>query len=138
MLTTSLPTAPLESWRATLSSAWTTVVLAMLLRDVHELLRPGFVAEVMTGTVNGVVLTEGFLLIAGVVVVVPVLMVLASRVLSERATRWATLVVAPLVALGIVASGLGDSDDVLFAAVEIGVLAFAAWTAWRGPSAAGV
>ena len=135
MLTTSLPTAPLESWRATLSSAWTTVVLAMLLRDVHELLRPGFVAEVMTGTVNGVVLTEGFLLIAGVVVVVPVLMVLASRVLSERATRWATLVVAPLVALGIVASGLGDSDDVLFAAVEIGVLAFAAWTAWRGPRA---
>lgn len=119
-------------WRAMLSAAWVTVVLTMLLRDVHELFRPGLIDELRAGVVGGVEMTEELLLGAALVVEIPVLMVLLAWVLGVRAYRRATLAVAPLVALGVVTTVVGDLDDVFFAMVEVAVLAFAVWSAWSG------
>lgn len=126
--------ASTESHKGLLSATWTFVVLNMLLRDVHELFRPGLLAEMMTGTVNGIAMTEGFLLGAAVAVELPVLMVLLPWVLSPHLYRRATFVVAPLVAAATLATAVGDLDDAFFAAVEGAALAFAVWTVWKGPS----
>ena len=120
--------------RGALSSAWTFVVLNMLLRDVHELFRPGLLAEMMTGTVNGIEMTEGFLLGAAAVVEIPVLMVVLAWVLSARLYRRLTLALVPLVVAATLVTAVGDLDDAFFAAVEVAALAFAAWTAWRWPA----
>src|SRR5215216_2702946 len=49
--------------KALLSTIWIFVLFNIAFRDIHEILRPGFLEEVMTGTINGVQMTEGFLLL---------------------------------------------------------------------------
>lgn len=44
--------------KAKLSAAWVFVLLNVIFRDLHELFRPGMLAEMTTGTVNGVQMTE--------------------------------------------------------------------------------
>ncbi len=45
--------------RLKLSSLWVFVFLNMIFRDLHELGRPGFLEEVMSGVVGGVQVTDG-------------------------------------------------------------------------------
>jgi len=53
---------------------WTFVFLNMIFRDLHELGRPGLLQEMITGVVNGVQITDGLLLIGGVMIEIPLLM----------------------------------------------------------------
>jgi len=78
--------------KAKLSISWIFVLLNVIFRDIHELFRPGLLAEMMTGTVNGVQMTEGTLLVAGIMLEIPIAMVLLSRVLPYRINRWANLI----------------------------------------------
>ena len=68
--------------KATLSAAWIFMLLNVIFRDLHELFRPGMLAEMMTGTVNGIGMTEQTLLLAGIALEIPIGMVILSRVLS--------------------------------------------------------
>jgi hypothetical protein len=76
-------------------------------------------AEMMTGTVNGVRMTEQTLLLAGIVLEIPIAMVILSRVLSARVSRWANIAAAaiaiPLFLLGRPA----DLDDMFFTGIEV-------------------
>jgi len=87
--------------KAKLSISWIFVLLNVIFRDIHELFRPGLLAEMMTGTVNGVQMTEGILLVAGIVLEIPIAMVLLSRVLPYRINRWANLI-AGVIAIPLV------------------------------------
>jgi len=48
--------------RAKLSALWIYVFLNMIFRDLHELGRPGFLKEMMTGVVGGIRVTDGLML----------------------------------------------------------------------------
>ena len=84
-----------------LSTLWIFVLLNTLFRDIHELFRSGMLEEMMTGTVNGVQVTEGFLLLGAIVVEIPIAMVLLSRVLKYRVNRW-TNFIASILTIAIV------------------------------------
>lgn len=123
--------------KSVLSTAWIFVLLNVIFRDLHELFRPGMLEEMLSGTVNGVTVTDQVLLLGGVMLQLPLAMVLLSRVLPDRASRWAN-VVAALAAIAIVlvptlVTSTPDPDDWLFAAAEFVGLVFIighAWT-WR-------
>lgn len=78
--------------KAKLSTLWIFVLFNIVFRDIHELFRPGFLEEIMTGTVNGVQLTEERLLVAGIMMEIPIVMVVLSRVLKYRINRWANII----------------------------------------------
>jgi hypothetical protein len=117
-----------------LSTLWTVVMLNIIIRDIHEILRPGFLQEVMTGSVDGNQLTEGLLLAGGVGMALQIAMILLSRVLPFNVNRRANLL-AGTIAIGAVAfvtaTGAPDLDDLFFAAVEVAALLAVVWTAWR-------
>jgi hypothetical protein len=123
--------------KSVLSTAWIFVLLNVIFRDLHELFRPGMLQEMLSGTVNGVTVTDQVLLLGGIMLQLPLAMVLLSRVLPDRASRWAN-VVAALAAVAIVlvptlVASTPDPDDLLFAAVAFVGLLFiigSAWT-WR-------
>jgi hypothetical protein len=48
-----------------------------IFRDIHEFIEPGFIEQVMTGTFNGIQITEQLLLFGGFVAEVPISMVLS-------------------------------------------------------------
>lgn len=123
--------------KALLSTLWIFILLNMIFRDIHELGRPGMLEEIMSGVVNGVQVTEGLMLLGGVMIEITILMVILSRVLTYRFNRWANIIVGALTAGFILTNGRNDLDDFFFATVEIVALAVIVWLAWRWRQPAG-
>jgi hypothetical protein len=77
-----------------LSTLWITASLSYLYCDVISLMSPELLKQYLQGTVNGMAFTPGFLLGAAILISIPILMVLLSRVLNYRANRWANITAA--------------------------------------------
>jgi Family of unknown function (DUF6326) len=120
--------------KAMLSTVWIFVLLNTLFRDIHELFRPGMLEQMMTGTVNGVQVTEVFLLLSAIVVGIPIAMVLLSRVLTYRVNRWANIIAGILTIAVVLANGVRDLDDMFFATIGVVALALIIWYAWKWPN----
>ena len=74
-----------------LSTLWITASLSYLYCDVMSLMDPQLLSQYLEGNVNGLAFTPGFLLAAAILISIPILMVLLSRVLPYRANRWANI-----------------------------------------------
>ncbi|AFY55373.1 hypothetical protein Riv7116_2876 [Rivularia sp. PCC 7116] len=117
--------------KALLSTLWIFVLFNMIFRDLHEFGRPGFLEEIMTGIVNGVQITEGLMLIGGIMAEIPISMVLLSRVLKYKINRWANIIAGAITIAIIIQNGVGDLDDMFFATIEIVSLSVIVWCAWK-------
>lgn len=117
--------------QALLSTLWVVTLLNVVFRDIHEFVRPGFLEEVMTGSLNGTELTPELFLLGGVIVQVPIMMILLARVLPRSINRWAHLIAAPLMMLIVVTGRPADLDDYFHAGVELALLAVLFSLAWR-------
>ena len=78
--------------KALLSTLWIFFLLNIIFRDIHEFFRPGLIEEMMTGIFNGTQVTNGMLLVGGIMIEIPISMVLLSRVLKYRLNRWANII----------------------------------------------
>lgn len=76
--------------REKLTALWLFVFLNMIFRDLHQLGHPGFIEEIMSGTVNGVQVTDSLLLIGGIMIAVPLLIIPLTQFLGVKASRVAT------------------------------------------------
>ena len=121
--------------KARLSTLWIFVLLNVIFRDIHELFRPGLLAEMMTGIVNGVQMTEGLLLVAGILLEILIVMVVLSRVLEYKINRWTNIIVGSVAIPLLIFTGPADKDldDMFFATVEVVSLALIIWLAWKWP-----
>ena len=79
-----------------LSTLWITASLSYLYCDIISLMDPVLLSQYLEGNVNGLAFTPGFLLGAAILISIPILMVLLSRVLPYRANRWANITAATL------------------------------------------
>src|SRR6266516_4356256 len=86
---TTNKTIELKDRRVILSTLWIFVTLNYIYCDVVGLMDPELLRQFLTGNVNGIHMTQGFLLGAGILLEIPIAMVLLSRVLKYRANRWA-------------------------------------------------
>ncbi len=119
--------------KALLSTLWIFVLLNMIFRDIHEFFRPGLLEQMMTGVVNGNQVTEQVMLIGAIMVEIPLLMVLLSRILNYRINRWANIIIGAVTIALIIAMGQKDLDDIFFATIEVIALSAIIWLAvkWR-------
>ena len=122
--------------KAKLSTLWIFVLLNVIFRDIHELFRPGFLAEMMTGIVDGVQMTEGVLLVAGILLEILIVMVVLSRVLEYKINRWTNIIVGAVAIPLLIFAGPADKDldDIFFTTIEVVTLAFIIWLAWKWPN----
>ena len=117
--------------KAKLSALWLVFLLNIVFRDIHELVEPGFIEEIMTGTLNGNPIQEHMLLVGGVMIEVPIAMVFLSRLLPYSRNRWANIIAAATYIPIVIVSGTTDLDDTFHLIVEIIALSFVIWSAWR-------
>lgn len=117
--------------KAKLSTLWMFYLFNTIFRDIHEFIEPGFIEQVMTGTFNGIQITENLLLFGGFVVSVPISMVFLSRLLPYGANRWANIVAALITLAFEINNGTTDLDDTLHMILKMAALLFIIWSAWR-------
>lgn len=133
------PNADPATVRANLSAFWLFVVLNYLYCDVMTHMDSEALKALMSGTAGNLKITQGFLLGASVYMEIPIAMILLSRFLPFRATRWASVVAGLLMTGGQGASlfvGTGATPYYLFySVVEMAGTLFIAWYAWRHPLA---
>ena len=117
-----------------LSTLWIFVLFNMTFRDIHELFRPGFLGEIMTGTVDGNQMTEGLLLLGGMMMEIPIAMVLLSRVLKYKVNRWVNIIAGAIFIALIMGNAPKDLDDIFFGTIVVVALLLIVWYAWKWPT----
>ncbi len=111
--------------RALLSTLWIFVLLNVIFRDLHEFFRAGMIEEIITGTP----VSEQVMLIGGIMMEIPILMVLLSRILNYRINRWANIIIGAVTIALIIGVGSKDLDDIFFATIEVIALSAIIWLA---------
>ena len=118
-----------------LSTLWVFVLLNIIFRDLHQLGKVGFIEEIISGAVNGIKLTNELALIGGILAEIPILMVLLSRILPDKANKWANII-ASVITLGVFATAVpsADLDDVFHMVIEVAAILWIFRIAWKLPS----
>jgi hypothetical protein len=128
--------------RVVLSTLWIFAMLNYVYADIYTLvfgpvLQPEVFKELMSGSVGGIQITQGFVLVTAILMETAIAMVLLSRVLDYGANRWANII-AGIFHTGFVSWSLTGSTPnlfyVMFAIIEIVCTLFIAWYAWQWPS----
>jgi Family of unknown function (DUF6326) len=121
--------------RSKISALWVAVLLLFAYGDILGFFAPGRIDEVLSGEVSGMRITQSFLFAVSVYIEVAAVMVVLSLVLSPRTCRWASLVLAALYIVSIVASSIGEDAYFLFlSVVESALLVLIIWFAWAWPT----
>ena len=109
-----------KSPRIFLTVLWTFVVLNFFARDIHELGRPGILEQMMSGTFDGVQITEALMLLGGVMIEIPILMTVLALLLPRQANRWTNAAASFLTMAMIIAGNLKpDLDNVFFMGIQL-------------------
>ncbi len=122
--------------RILLSILWAFIILNFFARDIHELVRPGMLEQIMSGTIDGVVVTEVLMLLGGIMIEIPILMTVLALLLPRGVNRWANAGVGLLTMVMIVAMNLQpDLDNVFFMSIQLVALIAIIRIAgrWQGP-----
>lgn len=109
-----------------LSTLWLFAMLTYTYGDVVTLMDP-----VKHGTME---LTEGFLLGGSIIMMIPISMVLLSRILKYRANRWANIIAGTFMTAFLIMTlfvAVPTTYYVFFSAIEIATTAFIVGYAWK-------
>lgn len=122
--------------RVLLSILWIFVILNFFARDIHELGRPGMLEQMMSGTIDGVVVTDMLMLLGGIMMEIPILMTVLALLLPLGVNRWTNIGVGLLTMIMIVAMNLQpDLDNVFFMGIQLiallAIIGIAWW--WQAP-----
>ncbi|MEO0492058.1 MAG: DUF6326 family protein [Actinomycetota bacterium] len=105
--------------QARITALWLFVMLNLVVRDLHEIVKAEFLAEALEGTYNGREVTEVMFLFGGIIVAVPISMIALTWFLPRRVNRWANIGAAAFFGLFVVPTLTGDLDDVFHGALEL-------------------
>ena len=126
----------MKDMKVALPLLWVFMLLNYLYCDVLSLMEPANLKDVLAGHAAGgsVQITPEFLLASAVLMEIPMAMILLSRVLGHRASRWANVVAAAfmtLVQVGSLGVGTPTSYYLFFSVIEVGTLVLIAVLALR-------
>ncbi len=119
--------------RIVLSTLWVFVTLNYLYCDLMGLMDANLLKQYLTGTVAGMEINEGFLLGAAILMEIPIVMVLLSRILKQEANRWTNIVAGLIKTVVMIATlfvGVPTLYYIFFAVIEIATTSFIVWYAW--------
>jgi len=120
--------------RVLLSTLWIFVTLNYLYCDLIGLMDANLLKQYLTGTIDGLVLDETFLLMAAFLMEIPIAMTLLSRILKQNANRWANIIAGSIKTIVMILTlfvGTFTLYYLFFAIIEIATTTFIIWYAWH-------
>lgn len=126
--------------QAKLAAAWTSFMFLYIYVDYLALYKPGFLDEILGGTVHEFDTGPTFLALSLTLIAIPSLMILLSMTLPARVNRRINLVVATLYIPVTIYNAAGESWSYsyfygLSIGLEVLLLAFILRSAWTWPRA---
>jgi hypothetical protein len=127
---TNIKTGDIQDMKARLSAFWLFAMLTYTYGDVVTLMDPA-----KHGSIK---LTEGFLLGASIYMMIPISMVLFSRILKYQASRWASIIAGTIMTVSLTLTlfvAVPTLYYVFFSVIEIATTALIVWYAikWNNP-----
>jgi len=122
---TNRKTTELIDRKVLLSSLWLFAMLTYTYGDVVTLMDP-----IKHGSIE---LTEGFLLGGSIYMMIPITMVLLSRILKYRVSRWASIIAGTIMTITLTLTlfvAVPTMYYAFFTAIEIACTALIVWFAW--------
>lgn len=109
------------------STLWIFVTLNYLYCDVMGLMDSNLLKQYLSGSVEGLAINERFLLYAALLMEVPLIMVLLSKILKKKANVWANIIAGTIKTVAMITTlliGTSASYYLFFAAIEIATTTF--------------
>ncbi len=123
----------MEGMKSKLSILWIFAMLNWIYCDVIGFMEADSLKGYLAGNLNGIQISPAFLLGAGVLMEIPMVMILLTRFLPYRANRWANIV-AGIAMTAVQVGSLFISAPALFyiffSVIEIATTAAIVWYAW--------
>lgn len=130
-----LPTEEhLTNRKKTLSALWTFVSLNYLYCDLIGLMDASKLRQYLAGTIDGLVMSQEFLLGAAIFMEIPLVMIPLSKMAKGTINRRANMVagaIMTVVQLATLFLGPPSTYYLFFSGVEIATTAFIVWYAWK-------
>ncbi len=129
----SLETSKTDN-RIILSTLWIFVTLNYLYCDVIGLMDSNLLKQFLTGTVEGMEISQEFLLMAGILMELPIAMVLLSRILKYKSNRIANITIGLIKTVVMILTlfiGKPTSYYLFFAIIELFTTTFIVIYAWK-------
>jgi hypothetical protein len=119
-----------------LSGLWVSLMLLYIYADILSLFRPGQVQEMLEGRMGPFPATQGSLLTASILMIIPALMVFLSLALNSKADRNVNILFGALYTLVNISNLIGETwvYYLVFGAVEIVITLLIIWHAWKWPN----
>ena len=118
-----------------LSALWVAMMLLYVYADLLSLFRPGQIEEMIAGKMGPFPATQGSLIVASILMIIPAVMVFLSLALKPKVNRWVNIIFGALYTFVNISNLIGETWAyyIFFGIAEI-VLTFAiAWHAARWP-----
>jgi len=116
----------MSDMKVRLSALWLFAMLTYTYGDVVTLMDP-----VKHGSIQ---LTEGFLLGGSIFMMIPITMVLLSRLLKYRANRWTSIIAGTIMTAALTMTlfvAVPTSYYLFFTVIEIACTTLIVWYAWK-------
>ncbi len=116
-----------------LSTLWIFVMFNYTYCDILGLMDSSLLQQYLTGVVDGLKLTERFLLVGAILMEIPIAMILLSRILNYRINRWANILAAFIKTVTMILTlfvGTPTLYYLFFGIIEIVTTIFIIFYAW--------
>jgi hypothetical protein len=122
-----------------LSALWITLMFLYSYADVLGFYSPGNLAEILTGEIAGVPLTQEMLLAMAIMMALPILMVILSLILMPKVNRVLNIVIGIFQIVVLFATFLNTITAyyVVLASIEFVCLVLILWFAFKWPKQGG-
>ena len=115
-----------------LSALWMVLMLLYIYADIFSLFRPGTIEKMMKGLMGPFPVTQGSLLAASILMMIPAVMVFLSLTLKPKVNRWANISLGVLYTVVNINNLIGEiwAYYIFFGVVEIALTFLIVWFAW--------
>jgi hypothetical protein len=102
-----------------MSLLWMVVMFNMAFADILTFILPGSLQEIMTGDMGGLRPTQGMLLAFAVLIEIPIVMIVLSRMLKRRINRILNIIASIITMAFVVGGGSATLHYIFCAGMEV-------------------
>ncbi len=124
----------MKTKREILSTLWIFVILNYLYCDLIGLMDANLLKQYLTGNVEGMTINENFLLYAGILMEIPIVMVLLSKILPKNTNCLANICAGGIKTIAMIITlfiGNVTKYYLFFAFIEISTTIFIIGYSWK-------
>jgi hypothetical protein len=116
-----------------LSALWVALMLLYIYADIFHLFMPGHIEKIMEGFMGPFPVTQGSLLSAAILMMIPAVMVFLSLTLKSKVNRWANIILGVLYTFVNISNLIGETWAfyIFLCVVEIALTLLIVGYAWK-------